>query len=178
VHQGALDPSDLTIRPITAADWSGFREIRLRMLADTPIAFEERLADALAVTDGRWRERAGRSIGFVRFAALDESTGRWSATMGATLAAQSDRCVLIGVYVEPEARGEGGVTDRLLDVVERWAIARRPRLALFVHEDNLRARRAYEKRGFALTGRSEPYPLDPSRRELEMIKTLRTTPSS
>jgi hypothetical protein len=41
-----------------------------------------------------------------------------------------------------------------------------------VHEDNARARRAYERRGFVLTGHTVPYNLDPSRNELEMVKGL------
>jgi RimJ/RimL family protein N-acetyltransferase len=172
VPQHRIDPRDIEIRSITADDWAGFREIRLRMLADEPIAFEERLVDAQTVPEYRWRDRAGRSLGFVRFAALEPGTGRWVATMGATLAPQPDRCILIGVYVEPAARGAGGVTDLLLDTVQDWSRVRRPLMSLFVHEDNARARRAYEKRGFVLTGSSEPYPLDPRRVELEMIKRL------
>lgn len=165
---------DYAIRPVTADDWAGFRAIRLRMLADTPIAFEERLDDAAHVDEYRWRERAGRSGGFVRFAALDEATGEWIATMGCVLTpGMPDRSDLIGVYVDPPFRGPDGVTDRLLDTVQAWASERRPMLALWVHEDNARARRAYEKRGWRLTGRSTPYPLDRSRRELEMLKRLR-----
>ncbi len=84
------------------------------------------------------------------------------------------RAYLLGVYVSPAHRG-GGVADALLTAVEEWVVTSTtaPRLLLDVHEDNPRAQRFYARRGYALTGRSSPYPLDPSRRELEMARSLR-----
>jgi ribosomal protein S18 acetylase RimI-like enzyme len=82
--------------------------------------------------------------------------------------------MLYGVYVVPSARGaDAGVTDALLDAVESWAREDYATLRLEVHEDNARARAAYEKRGFVPTGHRRPYVLDPTREELEMIKQLR-----
>jgi len=50
--------------------------------------------------------------------------------------------------------------------------ARTGPLLVSVHEDNIRARTAYHRRGYLLTRHSAPYVLDKSRRELEMIKQL------
>jgi ribosomal protein S18 acetylase RimI-like enzyme len=45
-------------------------------------------------------------------------------------------------------------------------------LLLEVHEDNPRARVAYERVGFVATGDTSPYPLGPGRCELVMRKPL------
>ena len=82
--------------------------------------------------------------------------------------------LLVGVYVAPDYRGDAiGVTRLLLEAVEDWAREHGDTLRLEVHEDNPRARRFYEKRGFTLTGRSREYELEPGGLELEMIKPLR-----
>ena len=65
------------------------------------------------------------------------------------------------------------MADALLDGVERWA--RRGGLTelwLEVHEANPRAQAFYRRRGYALTGDTRPYDLDPSGNELEMHRTL------
>jgi GNAT superfamily N-acetyltransferase len=77
------------------------------------------------------------------------------------------------VYVVPEFRGsQWGVTDALLVTVEDWARTEDNRLTFHVHEDNLRARKAYERRGFIATGLTIAYNLEPSQKELEMVKQL------
>ena len=55
---------------------------------------------------------------------------------------------------------------------EAWAAQRGPTLSLHVHEKNARARGYYAKRGFARTGATYRYVLDPTQREIEMRKTL------
>jgi GNAT superfamily N-acetyltransferase len=171
----------IVYREVGADDWAGFREIRLRMLAEIPIAFTEHLADALRVTDAQWRARVDRATrgGAVRFAALEERSGRWVGTMAGVLPAHRSDAMLVGVYVEPAHRGrEAGVTDALLELVERWAAGHRSRLALEVHESNARARAAYVSRGFVPTGVTVPYPLDPSSVEIEMAKDVAVRPSA
>jgi RimJ/RimL family protein N-acetyltransferase len=60
--------------------------------------------------------------------------------------------VLFGVYVRPEHRG-GEVVKALVAAVQGWAAEP---LVLHVHQDNHRARKAYEKLGFVLTGEVSP----------------------
>jgi GNAT superfamily N-acetyltransferase len=80
---------------------------------------------------------------------------------------------LVGVFVSPSQRGRRrGVSDLLLEAIEDWARGFSDRLQLDVHEDNLRARRYHESRGFVETGHTMPYPLDRSRLELNMVKRL------
>lgn len=64
------------------------------------------------------------------------------------------------------------MTDTLLSAIEAWARNNGGRLTLHVHEANLQAQRAYQKRGFEFTGHSAEYSLDASNREVEMTKVL------
>ena len=68
----------------------------------------------------------------------------------------------------PSSRRRSGVLSSPVS-----ATALSPTLRLDVHADNLRARAAYVKRGFVLTGKTLPYELDTSQFEVEMIKRLR-----
>jgi GNAT superfamily N-acetyltransferase len=167
-------PEPVRIRELQTDDWVAFRDIRLAMLEEIPIAFGETLAEARAMTDAQWRSRVrGYTSGSgLRLGAVAPD-GRWVGTMGGFI--EAGRPMLVGVYVMPSHRGRAaGVTDALLELVERWATQYSSTLRLRVHEDNLRARAAYVSRGFVEDGTTSPYPLDPSRMELQMVKRLAT----
>lgn len=161
---------DFAVRPMLEEDWRHLRDLRLEMLADTPIAYLETLATAEQHDAAHWRRLArGRSSG-VRLAA-EVPSGRWVGTMSGVLA--DGVPTLVAVYVAPDFRGRrAGVTDALLDGVESWARGHGGRLQLEVNELNPRAIAAYESRGFVRTGRTSPYPLDPPSLEIEMVKAL------
>jgi GNAT superfamily N-acetyltransferase len=162
-----------TIRSTRADDWREVKALRIEMLADTPNAFGERLAQALGNSDDEWRMRAARGenpAGAQLVAIADD--GRWIGTMGAYVTARGE-ALLVGVYVTPAYRGiESGVTDALLSAVEDWCRPRFATLTLHVHEQNPRARAAYERRGFEYTGQRMPYVLDSAEFELAMVKRL------
>ncbi len=160
--------------PIAEEHWALFRSLRLEMLADTPKAFTESLETAQARDDDEWRMRTDRQLDDnIRFAAIT-SEGAWIGTMGGYVERNVGGPVLYGVYVTPRYRGgEFGVTDALLSAVEEWAAIRSPTIWLEVHADNHRAQAAYLKRGWVLTGKTLPYPLNPAETELEMLKRLR-----
>ena len=152
-------------------DWRELRALRLEMLRDTPMAYIETVQQAEALGQGEWAFRAARcgQPGSLGVAAVEDDTGRWVGTMSAYLAGP-EVANLVTVYVTPAHRGTG-VTDLLLDSVLSW-VARQDdvrTLALLVHEQNGRAAAFYARRGFRASGRTEPYPLDPSQRELEMV---------
>ncbi|MCW2778558.1 MAG: acetyltransferase, partial [Frankiales bacterium] len=48
------------LRRVVPGDWPVLRALRLEMLQDTPLAFLETHADALARSDDEWRYRATR----------------------------------------------------------------------------------------------------------------------
>ena len=61
------------------------------------------------------------------------------------------------------------VREQRLDAIRAWTRARgRVALTLWVHERNVRARRAYARLGFVETGAREPFAPDPRADELEM----------
>jgi ribosomal protein S18 acetylase RimI-like enzyme len=161
------------VRPSTEEDWRAYRAIRLEMLDDTPIAFLETLERARTHPDEHWRNRtANRSASSRLFAAVDD-TGAWLGTMGGFHATGAHHPHLVGVYITPRFRGrDQGMADALLDAVIAWARGRSDLLLLQVHETNEPALRFYRRRGFELTGSTEPYPLDPSTLELEMALSL------
>lgn len=174
--QSRTTAAGVAVRRRRAQEWAKVRELRLRMLADTPIAFLETREQALAADEREWRFRARR--GAAGNANLDLVAEALDGTWVGTMSCYVDRpggAMLVGVFVEPAFRGrDRGVTDALLAAVETWAAgdAAASVLRLLVHEDNARALAYYRAAGFVETGETMPYDLDPSRRELEMAKPL------
>lgn len=163
-----------TVRRTVEADWREVRDLRLEMLADTPIAYLETRAQALRRSEAEWRAwaRGGSSQASITVVAITDE-GRWVATMMSKVPLGASGAYLYGVYVAPSHRGrQAGVTDALLGLIEEWAATRGDTLSLEVNENNARAVAAYRSRGFVETGVTLPYPLDPAQRELEMRKPL------
>lgn len=165
---------EYSIRSTSDSDWCKIRDLRLEMIRDTPTGYAETFEEALSHDEAEWRMRGrrGASDQGIAIAAITES-GRWVGMMAGFVPDPSTGPLLVGVYVAPDFRGSKvGVTDALLTAVENWARTESDRLTLHVHEDNARARKAYENRGFTATGQTVPYNLDSSRNELEMVKKL------
>jgi ribosomal protein S18 acetylase RimI-like enzyme len=172
-----MTSAKITVRRTTGRDWEEYRALRLEMLADTPLAFGETLADAEVRPESEWRTRSarGEASDQILVAAIENSTGRWVGTMGGFVASGPDVTgpLLVGVYVSPDFRGRSyGVAAAMLREVEAWAATIDRILHLHVHEENARALAFYERSGYRLTGRTEPYLLNPQQRELEMVKAL------
>ncbi|GAB3300481.1 GNAT family N-acetyltransferase [Pseudoclavibacter terrae] len=169
-----MTEAQFTIRATMPDDWRAVRAIRLEMLKDTPIAYTETLSEAFGHDEREWRRRGARgdaADGISLVAELDGGT--WVGTMGCVSFRDEPWPMLVSVYVAEGYRGRAaGVTDALLGEVEAWASSRASGLMLHVHEDNARARAAYERRGFVATGSTIPYPLNRRQRELEMVKRL------
>jgi GNAT superfamily N-acetyltransferase len=158
-----------TVRETVEDDWPRVKALRLEMLQDTPIAYLETFDQARRRPESHWRARAARDDGALRLVA-ETDDGRFVGTMAGIVQGGP---TLVGVYVAPDFRGRSkGVFDALLDGVEAWAATLGDTLRLEVNEFNPRARAAYERRGFVLTGRTVPHPLPPPSRELEMIRRL------
>ena len=65
----------IRLRRMVPEDWQLWKDLRLRMLEDYPIAFTESLAHALRNTDAQWQEFTGRTGGknSVCILAMDEN---------------------------------------------------------------------------------------------------------
>ena len=167
------------VRASVEEDWPAYQALRFEMLQDAPIAFLETIEQARAHPDEHWRRRASNTVATNRLFAAVAEDGRWLGSMGGYQSANAHDPYLVGVYVTPAWRGrEHGMTDALLDAVIAWAQGRGERLLLDVHEDNAPAIRAYLRRGFAFTGRTQPYPLDRTALEREMFLPLPAIPAS
>ncbi len=167
-----MTTEEFSIRRTAESDWSEVRALRLQMIQDTPDACAETLAEALAHDEAEWRLRGARGTGehSIQLAAVS-GTGSWVGTMGGYIPDSGTGPLLVGVFVVPKWRGKRvGLADALLESVEEWARDDSGRLSLHVHEDNARAINFYERRGYAATGHSMAYNVNPARRELEMLK--------
>ncbi|WP_285116382.1 GNAT family N-acetyltransferase [Leifsonia sp. fls2-241-R2A-40a] len=161
------------VRASTEDDWQQYRALRFEMLEDTPMAFLETLDQARAHPDEHWKRRAANASPTSRLFAAVAEDGRWLGSMGGYQPQSTHDPYLVGVYVSPRWRGRRrGMTDALLDAVIEWARGRGRRLLLDVHEDNEAAIRSYLRRGFVFTGHTQPYPLDRTAEEREMMLPL------
>jgi GNAT superfamily N-acetyltransferase len=158
-------PSPFTLLHPTADDWVAIRDLRVRMVTDTPIAFLETREQALAHGEAHWRERGSRNAsGPGTYVVAADPDGRWVGCMVGIVSQGSPdyvadprpgepRANLVGVFVDPGWRGAAGVTDALLGEIRLWAERSGfDELYLHVSEANIRAIRSYEKRGFVRTG--------------------------
>ena len=144
------------VHRVTVDDTARMRALRLEMLADTPLAFLETLAQAAARPHGAYRQRIAQAAHGGRLAQFVADPGGRSRLIGhaggTVLPEAPGETVVFAVYVTPEHRG-GKVLAELVEAVAAWSRASgRERLMLEVVEGNRRAVRAYEKLGFEDTG--------------------------
>ena len=159
----------IEIEPITEGRLSQFKAIRLRALQDSPGAFGSTYAWEAQLTHSGWMERIGRwnngrGIGYL---AMDE--GHPCGIAGCLL--HDDElggAQLISMWIAPTHR-QLGVGRLLVEKVIAWARSRGAlRLQLTVTGRNESAIRFYKRLGFAFTGKTIPYPNDPTEIEREM----------
>lgn len=171
------------VRRIRPDEWRRIRELRLEMLQDpaAPIAFLDTYDAAVARPEEFWRQRAAASSAgetSVNYVAL--AGERWVGSVSGLLELPGSddfegrpittpQVHVVGVYVDPAHRG-AGLFERMLTEVDGWAQSLGvERLRLYVHEENARARAAYVRCGFVLSGIT----LDaPSGTELEMTRAI------
>ena len=142
----------MDIRSTVTEDWKLLRQVRLAALLDTPTAFGVSYQTAAAYTDEQWQVRAS-STGTAFWLAFEE--GRPVGMIGAAVSS-TQRFNLIGMWVEPAARGSG-VATQLVETVKAHATSQGfDRVFLDVSPDNARASNFYLKHGFAFMDEWEP----------------------
>ena len=162
-----------TVHRVTPADAGRMRALRLEMLADSPLAFLETLAQAAARSHDDYRRRIVQASSGDRLAQfVADPGGRLIGHAGGTVLPEEPGVTIVfAVYITPERRG-GGVLAELVDAVAHWSReAGRPDLMLEVVVGNDRAVRAYERLGFTDTGVRVPHPVIPTLTELQMRRT-------
>jgi predicted GNAT family acetyltransferase len=162
-----------TVHRVTTPDAARMRALRLEMLADSPLAFLETLAQAAARSHADYRRRISQAAAGNQLAQfVADPGGRLIGHAGGTVLPEDPgSTVVFAVYITPASRGSG-VLAELVDAVAQWSIAAgRKELMLEVVVGNDRAVRAYERLGFTDTGARVPHPVNPALTELQMRRT-------
>jgi len=164
-----------TVHRVRPADAARMRALRLEMLADSPLAFLETLAQAAARPHEDYRRRIAQASAGGSLAQFVADPGRRSRLIGhaggTVMAEHPGTTVVFAVYVTPARRGTGVLED-LIEAVADWSRAvGRSELMLEVVVGNDRAVRAYERLGFIDTGDRVPHPVVPALTELRMRRS-------
>ncbi|WP_268799679.1 GNAT family N-acetyltransferase [Pseudomonas huanghezhanensis] len=142
----------MLIRQTETTDWIRLKQVRLAALLDTPTAFGVSYQTAAKYDDEQWKERAS-STGTEFWLAFDGDKSVGMVGAGVSIA---NRYTLIGMWVEPAARGSG-VAVQLVDAVKARAMGKGfDRVFLDVSPDNARASNFYLKQGFDFLDEWEP----------------------
>jgi GNAT superfamily N-acetyltransferase len=143
----------------------------LRALSDAPLAFGSTLAEEQAFPEDVWVARAVQgAAGEDRVTYVAEQADHWLGI--ATGLTEGLDKVLVGMFVEPAARGRG-IGMALVEAVTGWARGRGgARLYLYVTATNDPAIRLYRKCSFRPTGKIKQLEQRPSVDELEMVRDL------
>lgn len=137
------------VRRAALGDEAVLRALRLQALSDSPRAFSSTYERELARTTEDWRRWMAPGVTF-----LLEADGQPRGLVAGVRDQQDSSVVhLMAMWVHPDARGTGAA-DILVTSVKSWAVeVGATQVHLDVVEDNLRARRCYERAGFRATGR-------------------------
>jgi GNAT superfamily N-acetyltransferase len=158
------------VRRIRPDEGRRLRALRLRALADAPWAFGSTLAQEQAFAANVWDERAAQgAAGHTAVTYVAEDGDRWiGMATGLVASAEPARLDLVGMFVEPAARGRG-VGTALVEAMLAWARARgAARLYLWVTTTNGPAIALYRRTGFRPTGATKPLDHTPALLEQEM----------
>jgi ribosomal protein S18 acetylase RimI-like enzyme len=163
----------VAVEPIAPQNALVFKAARLRALQDTPSAFGSTYAKESQLTDADWIKRAGQWNGerSILYLAMDGSA---ACGIAGSLLDQDDatRAHLISMWTAPTHR-QRGIGRLLVNEILGWARIRRAlTLQLMVTCNNEPAIKFYQRLGFTLTGRTEPYPNDPALIEYEMSRLI------
>ena len=163
----------ITVHRVTPPDAARMRALRLEMLADSPLAFLETLAQAAARPHADFRRRIVQASAGGQLAQfVADPGGRLIGHAGGTVLPEDPAAtVVFAVYITPAHRGQGGLAA-LVDAVAEWSVAAgRRELMLEVVVGNDRAVRAYERLGFTDTGVRVRHPVIPALTELQMRRS-------
>jgi len=163
----------VTLHRITPTLSASYKTVRLCALKDKPSAFGSTYARESQFSEADWQSRAANlctphSIGYLA-RQNDEYCGIAAGFLNKEVPQNAE---LISMWVASTHRRTG--TGRLLvQAIESWArLCAAHTLRLMVTNNNLAAISFYERLGFTATGRTEPYPNDPSLSEYEMSKSI------
>ena len=166
------------LRRIRSDEGLTLRSLRLRALADAPMAFGSTLAREESFPENVWHERAaGGASGTDRVTFIAERDGMWvglaSGIARDPINPTDPGPFLVGMFVDSTERGHG-LGTALVEAVVAWARLRgAAKVYLWVTSTNTPAIALYDKCGFQRTGDTQPLAHSPSVTELQMVRDLR-----
>ncbi len=141
----------IEVRRVRPDEWEALRDLRLRALATDPDAFGDTHERAVTDDESIWRARADRPDG-TTFVAVAVGGRMVGMAGGGPAPHRADVAAVYGMWVAPEARGQG-LGGQLLSAIEDWARnARYELIGLGVTTTNEPAIRLYTHRGYADIG--------------------------
>ena len=162
--------TEITVRVLDESEWSVYRDVRLRALAESPGSFTATLADEADREEQFWRDRMTRSP---RLLAERGSQRQGIVSLG-PYEQEPSAAEVFGLYVVPEARGTG-VSWRLVEAAAALATQQAYlQLYYWVGTDNGRAVGFAQNFGFRTTDYRRPArasDLDPGE-EIAMVLSL------
>ena len=167
------------VRRIRPTDAPGLREVRLRALRSDPDAFGSSYEREVDRPSDAWDTRAQESsLGSNQCVFVAETQSGFVGMAGAhTRDEEPFVRHLYGMWVAPEARSIGVVTQ-LVEAIIQWATeAAAHELQLGVVDGNQPARRLFARTGFVPTGHAQPLPSNPARTETLMRLLLDSEPN-
>jgi ribosomal protein S18 acetylase RimI-like enzyme len=161
------------LQPITSANASAFKTVRLQALQDSPGAFSSTYARESQFSDDEWNQRIANWNGEHGVGYLAIAGETYCGIAGSILDAHDPATAqIISMWVAPCQR-RSRVGEALIGVIFAWAKGRSARtLRLMVTSNNRTAIEFYTRLGFTMTGKTGPYPNDPAVFEYEMEKPI------
>jgi GNAT superfamily N-acetyltransferase len=137
------------VRRAANGDEALLRELRIAALTDSPRAFSSTLERELASTPEDWRKWFAPGVTFI----LEVDGEARGLVAGMRDAKDAELVNLMSMWVHPSMRGTGAAAA-LVASIQEWSRAAGATLVrLDVVENNLRARRCYERAGFRASGK-------------------------
>jgi len=144
-----------TTRLLGPDDWRGWREVRLRALAESPGAFGSTLAHETGFLEADWRAGLTDDGPRVLVSADGDPVAIGGGFVEPDAVEGRPALHVIAMWTDPAWRGRG-LASQVLTALVAWAAPRDLPLVLDVAVGNSAARRAYEAFGFVSTGRRRP----------------------
>jgi ribosomal protein S18 acetylase RimI-like enzyme len=163
----------LTVRPFGRGEWTQYRDLRLRALADSPDAFGSTLAQERLRSDAEWERRLLAGIDSPRDLPLMAYAGNEAVGLAWCRISETEPATahLYQVWTAPEHRGQGA-GRRLVETSIDWARTNGvTSVLLSVTCGDTAAARLYRRLGFMPVG--EPRPLRPDSGLMEQEMLLR-----
>lgn len=135
--------------------WREYRELRLRALKTDPQAFGQSYEDAASHPEERWRQRLVDAVTGKNWLVFAERDGKLIGMSGAYQwpeDIQANRAMIIAVFVDEDARGQGIGEQLVRAVLDQLASAGIANAILAVNPEQTAAVRLYERMRFRRTG--------------------------